>query len=135
MNKYASKLILLAVALVTVAMLMQGIVPAKAAPVTVTWFVGIGTGGDPAQKAAQDAVVKKFNDSHPDIQLVLNVVDNKVAKDALSTLIASGNPPDIVGPVGVEGSNIYASEWLDLKPLVAKTNYNLAQFPENVVNI
>src|SRR5438128_2532037 len=77
MNKFASKLILLTVADVTVAMLMQGVAPAKAAPVNVTWFVGIGTGSDPAELPAEQAVVKKFNDSHPDIQIVFNSVDNK----------------------------------------------------------
>jgi len=110
---------------------------AKAADkVVVTWFVGLGTGTDPAQIPVEKAVVEKFNASQDKIELKLNIAaSNQVSGDALSTLIASGNSPDIVGPVGVEGSNKFASEWMDLKPLIEKTKYNIAQFPQNVVNI
>jgi multiple sugar transport system substrate-binding protein len=136
MNQTARKLILLAVALVTMLTLAVGTMPTKAQKVTVTWFVGLGTGTDKAQIDPENALVDKFNKSQDAIELKINIAaSNQVAPDALSTLIASGNAPDIVGPVGVAGSNSFHDEWLDLKPLVDKTKYNLAQFPENVVNI
>src|SRR5258706_10382619 len=116
MNK-ARKFIMLAVAVVTVFTLLQGAFTAKAAKTTITVFVGLGTGADPAQLDAQTAVVKKFNDKNADIELKFNIVDNKVAADALSTLIAAGNAPDIVGPVGFAGANSYPGQWLDLAPL------------------
>ncbi len=135
MNKSAHKFALLVLVLATVLGLV-GTTHVKAAPITVTWFVGLGTGTDPAQIDAQKAVVDKFNKSQSDIVLQINIAaSNQVAPDALSTLIASGNAPDIVGPVGVQGSEMYASEWLDLKPLVDKTKYNIDQFPKNVVSI
>jgi multiple sugar transport system substrate-binding protein len=52
----------------------------------------------------------------------------------LSTLIASGQAPTIVGPVGFAGSNQFAGQWLDITSLVEETGYDLAQFPENLVN-
>jgi len=137
MSKYTRKFVVLAVILTTVfALALQGSLSNAAAKATVTWFVGLGTGTDKAQIDVENAVVKKFNDSHPDIELKINIAaSNQVAGDALSTLIASKNAPDIVGPVGVQGSNLYPGEWLDLAPLVKKTGYNTAQFPQNVVNI
>ena len=57
------------------------------------------------------------------------------ANDALATEIASGNPPDIVGPVGIGGANAFPGQWLDLAPLIAKTDYDLSQFPQDAVDI
>ncbi len=48
-------------------------------------------------------------------------------------MIASGTPPDIVGPVGFAGSNQFAGEWLDLQPLIESTGYSLADIPANLV--
>jgi len=136
MSKKLLRIVTLMAVLALVAVTF-GAQTAKAADkVVVTWFVGLGTGTDPAQIPIEKAVVDKFNASQDKIELKINIAaSNQVAGDALSTLIASGNSPDIVGPVGVEGSNKFASEWLDLKPLIAKTNYNISQFPQNVVNI
>jgi len=53
----------------------------------------------------------------------------------MDTLIASGHAPDIVGPVGVQGSEFYAGQWLDLTSEIAKNNYNTAQFPPAVMKI
>ena len=36
----------------------------------------------------------------------------------LATQIAAGNAPDIIGPVGVEGLNIFRDQLLDLAPLI-----------------
>ena len=51
------------------------------------------------------------------------------ANDALATEIASGNGPDIVGPVGIGGANAFHGQWLDLGPLIAKNNYDLGRIP------
>ena len=39
--------------------------------------------------------------------------------------IAAGDAPDIIGPVGVEGLNLFRDNLLDLAPLIAKTNYSV----------
>lgn len=85
----------------------------------VRWFVGLGTGTDGGQIDRQEAVVDAFNDSQSDIELVLEVVDNSVSTEVLATQIAAGNPPDIIGPVGLAGSNAFAGQYLDLTSLIA----------------
>jgi len=135
MNKFARKISLLTAVAVAAISLAGAAVPAKAAPTTVNWFVGLGTGSQPEQQAKEQAVVDKFNASQKDVVLKVTFVDNKVAPDALSTLIAAGNAPDIVGPVGVAGSNSFPGEWLNLAPEITKTKYNLAQFPDAVQKI
>lgn len=108
--------------------------PAAGQPVEIRWFVGLGTGTDAEQVKVENAVVEKFNQSHPNIKLVLEVVHYDTARDTLSTEIASGNPPDIVGPVGVSGAEAFHGMWLDLAPLIAKYNYDLTQFDQSAVD-
>jgi multiple sugar transport system substrate-binding protein len=102
----------------------------------VTWFVGIGTGAQAAQIEAQNRVVEAFNASQNEIELKINIAASfEAAYDALATLIAAGDAPDIVGPVGFLGANSFADAWLDIAPLVEKYNYNLKQFPESLVEL
>jgi len=109
-------------------------VAAQSDPVTIRWFVGLGTGGQPEQVAAQEAVVEEFNAMQDDIRLEVEIVDNTVAYDTLGTLIATGEAPDIVGPVGLDASNSFAGQYLDLAPLVEETGYDLSQFDEAAVD-
>lgn len=112
--------------------------PAEAAAsgdkVQIRWFVGLGTGGNPEQIAAQEAVVEQFNNSQDEINLVLEIVQNDVAYDTLSTQIASGNAPDIIGPVGIRGANAFNGRWLDLEPLVEASGYDLGQYDAEQVD-
>src|SRR6266849_2650286 len=110
MRNYTRKIVALAFILATVfALAFQGIRSQAAAPVTVTWFVGLGAGTQPEQLKPQQDIVAKFNASHPDIVLKINIAaSNQVAGDTFSTLVASGKDvPDIVGPLGVEGTTFY----------------------------
>lgn len=107
---------------------------AAAGKTQVRWFVGLGTGDDPAQVQVEQAVVDKFNASQDKIQLVLEVVSYNSSRDALATELASGNPPDIVGPVGVSGAEAFHGQWLDLAPLIAKNNYDLTQYEKGAVD-
>lgn len=103
--------------------------------VTVKWFVGLGAGGRPEQLEAQNAIVKKFNDSHPGINLELEIVPSGgSAREILSTRIAAGDVPDIVGPVGVAGSNEFMGLYLDLQPYIEKYQYDLSQYDEASIN-
>lgn len=103
-------------------------------PVTITWFVGLGAGGQPEQLAAQDAFVEAFNEANDDIELEIIIADNTVARDTLSTLIASGDAPDIVGPVGIKGSNAFAGDWLDLDPIIESTGFDTSIWPQELVD-
>lgn len=122
-------------ALLVLVFFALGALPAAAQePVIVRWFVGLGSGGNPEQIEAQNAVVAAFNASHTDIQIEIIIANNDVAYDTLSTLIASGDSPDIVGPVGIRGSNAFTGSWLDLQPLVDASGYDLSQFPQALVD-
>ncbi len=65
------------------------------------------------------------------IELVLEVVPNvdNQSTSAFSAEIASGNGPDIVGPVGLDNSNAFSDQWLDLAPYVSETSFSLVSDP------
>ncbi len=103
--------------------------------VTVTWFVGIGTGGSPEQREMQESVVEQFNASQDEIELKLIIAENNVAVETLSTLIATGAAPDIVGPAGFQGANQFRGSWLGLDDIIAADGYDLSQFPTSAVEV
>ena len=82
----------LAIAFVLVAILAGMALPFSSVmaqgtePVVITWFIGLGAGGQPQHVEAQNAVVEAFNASHQDIKLEHIVVENEVATDTLATL-------------------------------------------------
>jgi multiple sugar transport system substrate-binding protein len=120
------------------ALLLVGAVMPEAAqePVTVTWFVGLGTGTNSEQIEIQNQVVADFNAAHPDINLVINIAaSNETARDTLSTLLAAGTPPEIVGPVGVAGSNAFADQWADVQPLAEAAGMDLSVFDPALVEL
>jgi multiple sugar transport system substrate-binding protein len=113
--------------------------PAAPAPATgdrvrVRWFVGLGAGSDEPTFAPQQAIVDQFNASQDRITLVLEIVDNDTAYDALATQIAGGNAPDLVGPVGIRGRDAFKGAWLDLQPLMDANNYDLSDFDPAMVD-
>jgi multiple sugar transport system substrate-binding protein len=110
--------------------------PASVAPgvTLIRWFCCLGAGDAPEQVAVEQSVVDQFNASHSNIQIAFEGVPYLGARDALATEIASSNPPDIVGPVGIGGANAFGDQWLDLAPLIAKTNYDLSQYQQGAVD-
>jgi multiple sugar transport system substrate-binding protein len=96
--------------------------------IQVRWFIGLGAGSEPAQVTVEQAVVDAFNASQDKIELVMEVFPYDSAKDVLSTQIAAGDGPDIIGPVGFGGSNTFQGQWLDIAPLIECTHYDSSQF-------
>ncbi len=94
----------------------------QAGKTCVHWFIGLGTGTAAIQIPVEQEVVDDFNASQDKIQLILEIVPNASAVDVLNTEIASGNGPDVIGPVGFTGSNAFHGQWLDLKPFIAKVD-------------
>jgi multiple sugar transport system substrate-binding protein len=102
----------------------------------VTWFVGLGTGTNEQQIEAQNQVVADFNASQDEIELVINIGANfETSRDTFATLLAAGTPPDIVGPVGVGGSNAFTEAWADLTPLVEASGYDLSAYDPALVDL
>ena len=95
----------------------------------IYWYIGLGTGAQPAQIPLEKEFVEKYNatqGAEDNIQLITIIVDNKYARDNLLAQIAAGNAPDIVGPVGTEGRGWVEDSVLDLQPLVDKVGYDLS---------
>jgi multiple sugar transport system substrate-binding protein len=101
---------------------------ASSEKVQIRWFVGLGVGTDETMIGTQNEVVSDFNASQNKIELVLEIVDYNTARDTLATQIASGNSPDIVGPVGWGGANAFYGEWLDLTPYIEETGFDTSIF-------
>lgn len=105
----------------------------------VRWYIGLGTGTDAGQLTTEQSVVDDFNAdparATDKIQLVMEVIPFASAKDTLSTEIAAGNGPDLVGPVGWSGSNAFFGQWLDIAPLIAKSKFDTSIFDTSLVKM
>jgi multiple sugar transport system substrate-binding protein len=102
--------------------------------VLIRWFVGLGTGAQPDQIADEQAVVTEFNESQDEITLSLEIYQNTTAYDILSTQIAAGNPPDIIGPVGFRGFYSYGDQLLDLAPYIEQTNFDTSDMDPAILD-
>jgi multiple sugar transport system substrate-binding protein len=102
--------------------------------VIVRWFVGLGAGGQPQQLQAESEFVNAFNASQKDVYIALEIYNNNVAANILKTQIAAGNAPDIIGPVGVEGLNLFRDQLLDLQPLIDSTGYKVEGVSQELVD-
>ena len=105
--------------------------------VVVRWFVGLGAGGQPQQIAAEQAFVQAFNDRPPRRTRSTSrwrSTTTTSAASLLKTQIAAGNAPDIIGPVGVEGLNIFRDQLLDLSPLIAKSGFDTSKYDPALVD-
>ena len=105
--------------------------PASGEPVELRWFVGMGAGTDAPVIPLEQAVVDEFNATRPlgeNISLKMEVVDADNAATILQTQIAAGNPPDIVGPMGVRSAATFFGGWLDVAPYIEANNYDLSDF-------
>ena len=100
----------------------------------IRWFIGVGSGGKPEQVAAEQKFAADLNASQKDFYLAPEIYDNSVAASQLQIEIAAGNPPDIIGPVGVEGLNIFRDNLLDLAPLIASENFDMTKFDPALVD-
>jgi multiple sugar transport system substrate-binding protein len=132
MSRRLSRLSVLAAA---AALLVSACGSSTSGPVAIRWYCCLGTGEDPAQIKVEQAVADAFNASHPNIKLTFEPIPNQSARDTLATQLASGNGPDIVGPVGIGGAEAFHGQWLDLQPYIDKNKYDMSQFPASTVHL
>lgn len=103
--------------------------------ISVRWFIGLGPGSQPNQIEAERRFVSGYNAKNSDcVALYLEIVPNAIAADTLKTEIASGNAPDVVGPIGASGRLAVNGLLLDLAPLVSSNHTDLSGFEPAVVN-
>ena len=96
--------------------------------VTITIFVGFGTGTEPAQIELHNQMAEEFNASHPGIKVEFLHVNYSDHDSKFSTLLAGDMAPDIVMPTGVLGIGKYLDEWMDLTPYIERDNYDMSDF-------
>jgi multiple sugar transport system substrate-binding protein len=109
--------------------------PPVGEPVDIEWYVGLGTGENEEQIPAEEAVVAAFNEAHPNINLILTVVDNTEAADTLATRIAAGDSPDIIGPIGIRGLQSFGDQLLDIGPLITSSGVDLSQIDQSLIDV
>jgi len=99
----------------------------------IRWFVGLGSGGNPEEVKKEKVFVTKFNTENPQYNLKLDIVVNATAYDILKTQIASGDAPDIVGPLGIRGFSSFQGAWLDMSPYTKKYNYDYSGYDPSML--
>lgn len=94
-------------------------------------LVGFGTGNAPAQVPVQEALAQAFMTTNPGVTIeFLRVPGSSDARTKLTTLIAGGEPPDIVMPAGLYGVSLFVDQdvWLDLGPMAERDGVSLDAF-------
>ncbi len=99
----------------------------------VVWYIGLGAGSNPEQVEKENVFVEEFNKNHPSIELETIIVPNQQAQQQLATMIAGGNSPDIIGPVGVGGRAGFTDQLLDLSPFIDEFAVDLTQYEPALV--
>lgn len=102
--------------------------PAAGEKAKVVVFVGLGTGTDPDQIAAQEALAKKFNDSHDNIEMEFLIVPNDEALERFLAMVAGNNAPQLVGPHGISSIAQFKDQWEDITPLIERDKYDMSDF-------
>ncbi|WP_185845154.1 ABC transporter substrate-binding protein [Nonomuraea sp. WAC 01424] len=106
-----------------------------AAAVELRWYCCLGTGEQAEQVKAQQKVIEKFHAGQRRIRVKLEVVPYNSARDTLATQIASGNGPDLAGPVGVGGAAAFHGQWLDLAPLIKSSGFDLSPYAKGSADL
>ncbi len=96
--------------------------------VKVRVFVGLGTGTDPDQIAAQEALAEEFNSTHDDIEMEFLIVPNEESNERLVTMMSGGDPPELVGPGGVDVAARYFDEWVDVSEFIEAEGFDTSDF-------
>jgi len=94
----------------------------------LTWYVGLGAGGNVSEITKETDWVNTFNTAHTDTCLILQVVNNADATGALKAMMAAGTPPDIVGPVGRLGRAAFKGQWADILPLAKAAGFDTSKY-------
>ncbi len=104
----------------------------------VTWYIGLGAGSNADVIPAEKAWVDKFNKSQKEACVLLNIVYNDGgggnSYNALRALIAGGNAPDIVGPVGKQGRASFQGGWADITPLAKAAGFDLSKYDKKLLD-
>jgi multiple sugar transport system substrate-binding protein len=99
-----------------------------AEPAKVVIFIGMGTGTDPDQIAAQEALQEEFNSTHDDIEVEFLIVPHEEAGERFLAMLSGGNAPQLVGPNGISTVAQFLDTWADVTPYIEAENLDLSDF-------
>jgi len=98
----------------------------------ITWYIGLGAGSNADVIPAEKAWVDNYNKSQKEACVLLNIVYNDGgggnSYNALRALIAGGNAPDIVGPVGKAGRASFQGAYADVAQLAEDAGFDLNNY-------
>jgi multiple sugar transport system substrate-binding protein len=98
----------------------------------ITWYIGLGAGSNADVIPAEKAWAEKYNKSQKEACLLLNIVYNDGgggnSYNALRALLAGGNAPDIVGPVGKNGRASFQGAYADVAQLATAAGFDLNKY-------
>lgn len=100
--------------------------PAEKAKVVI--FIGMGTGTDPDQIAAQEDMQERFNSTHDDIEVEFLIVPHDEAPERFLAMLSGGNAPQLVGPNGISTVAQFFDAWTDVTPFIEADNLDLSDF-------
>ena len=90
--------------------------------VQVEWVVGLGADLTERQKERLDQLANRYNDFQKAVWVQLIILPEDVALAHLQDKEASGDLPDLIGPIRLDVANHFYGEWLDLRPYLPPTH-------------
>jgi len=108
--------------------------PSSQQKTQIKWFVGLEVGASPEQIASLEEVVADFNQSQAESELTLQTATAGGAYDVLASQFATGQGPDIVGPISRGTANTFPNQWLSLDEAIRTTNYDLSPYNPALVD-
>jgi len=106
-----------------------------AGKVTVTIFVGMGTGTAPEQQTAQTALADEWNATHDDLKIEHMYVPYEESRTKWAAMLAAGTPPAINMPSGVEQVGRFRDTNLDIGPYLERDKVDLSDFGELIPEV
>jgi len=104
----------------------------------ITWYIGLGAGSNADVIPAEKAWVENYNKSQKEACILLNIVYNDGgggnSYNALRALIAGGNAPDIVGPVGKNGRASFQGSYADVAQLATDAGFDLNKYDPKLLD-
>lgn len=111
----------------------EPVAPAEKAKVVI--FIGMGTGTDPDQIAAQEALQDEYNSTHDDIEVEFLIVPHEEAGERYLAMLAGGDAPQLVGPNGTSTIAEFFDTWADITPYIDAEKYDMSDFYGPAVSI
>lgn len=100
--------------------------PAEKAKVVI--FIGMGTGTDPDQIAAQEALADEFNAENDSIEVEFLIVPHEEAGERYLAMLSGGNAPQLVGPNGTSTISQFLDTWADASAYIEADNTDMSDF-------